>query len=134
MVSRYVKKLRELDKARDEKQQPSSGPHRWKPGESGNPKGRPPGIDARDLARTHTEAAIVTLVHALRDKRLCVAAACALLDRGWGKPREQIEQANLHLHLGGIDGPPLPETLEQWLQRRRSELDLRLEPPAGEAD
>lgn len=57
--------------------------------------------EIRSLARSHTEAAINTLVgvmnagdapHAAR-----VSAANSILDRGWGKPAQPIEN--------GEDGP-----------------------------
>jgi hypothetical protein len=71
-------------------------------GRSGNPGGRPKAaLDVQALAREHTTAAIRTLVEALRDPKLKVAAAQALLDRGWGKPAVQIhaqsESTVLHL-------------------------------------
>jgi hypothetical protein len=44
----------------------------------------------QELARTYTEEAIRTLVEALDDPRLKVQAACALLDRGWGKPLQPL--------------------------------------------
>lgn len=55
-------------------------------GQSGNPGGRPKGVEA--LAREHTPAAIATLVKALADPKQCVAAAVALLNRGWGNPTQ----------------------------------------------
>ena len=66
------------------------------PGQSGNPGGRPKGvIEVRELARTHTEAAIKALADMLTDEKAPhaarVAAAVALLDRGWGKPLQQVE-------------------------------------------
>jgi hypothetical protein len=57
----------------------------------------------RDLARQHTEAAIQTLVEALKNERTCVAAATALLDRGYGKPVQEVT---------GADGGPLLGCLE----------------------
>jgi hypothetical protein len=43
-------------------------------------------LDVQQLARSFTEQAVLTLVEALRDPRLKVQAAVAILDRGWGRP------------------------------------------------
>ena len=60
-------------------------------GTSGNPGGRPRAVvNVQELARTYTEEAIRTLVEALDDPKLKVQAACALLDRGWGKPLQPL--------------------------------------------
>jgi HEAT repeat protein len=64
----------------------------FQPGQSGNPAGRPKGIEA--LAREHTPAAIAALVDALRSPKERVPAAVALLDRGWGKPSQTITGPN----------------------------------------
>ena len=60
------------------------------PGVSGNPSGRPQVIgELRDLARQHTRKAIQTLVKVMEAGELDsarVAAANALLDRGYGRP------------------------------------------------
>lgn len=58
----------------------------WKPGQSGNPGGRPKGIAAR--AREHTDKAIEVLVDGMADEdpRVRVVAAKEILDRGYGKP------------------------------------------------
>jgi hypothetical protein len=63
----------------------------WRPGQSGNVGGRPrAAANVQALARVHTEAAIETLVSCLTDPKLKVQAAVALLDRGWGKPAQEI--------------------------------------------
>lgn len=58
---------------------------RFAPGVTGNPGGRPKGIAA--LARQHTDRALEVLSNALEDpdKRVAVAAAKEILDRGFGK-------------------------------------------------
>lgn len=63
---------------------------RWEKGQSGNPGGRPKGHgDLRELARQYTEDALKALVEICRNgenEGARVAAANAILDRGWGKP------------------------------------------------
>jgi len=60
-------------------------------GKSGNPGGRPKALkDIEALARKYTPAAIEALVAALTGKDR-VAAANALLDRGWGKAKQLVE-------------------------------------------
>jgi hypothetical protein len=64
-------------------------------GESGNPGGRPKVVgDVQALAREHTPDAIETLVSIMRDGEAApaarVAAANAILDRGYGKPAQHI--------------------------------------------
>ena len=74
------------------------------PGQSGNPGGRAKADHrVRDLARAHTEAAINALAEALKNERTSVAAAVALLDRGWGKPVQEVT---------GADGGPLVTGIE----------------------
>ena len=71
--------------------------------------GRPPGPNGRgaafkhlrELARSYTEEAVLTIVSIMRnskeDGRLRLACANAILDRGYGKPREGevVEQEDL---------------------------------------
>ena|SRR5438105_15876674 len=98
-------------------------PHAFKPGQSGNPGGRPKGIEriARDATRdrsyeakdgkTYTGAA--AMIHVLIDvatdpkahPRDRTGAAVAVLDRGWGKPKqtvETIEPERLELDLSNM--------------------------------
>ena len=60
--------------------------------------------DIRSLARSHTRAAIETLKGVMNQKNAPasarISAAVALLDRGWGKPKE-------HHEVTGKDGAPL---------------------------
>jgi hypothetical protein len=68
----------------------------WRPGQSGNLAGRPRVIeDVRDLARQCTQQAVGVLQSIMTDLKAPaaarVSAANALLDRGWGKPRQPID-------------------------------------------
>lgn len=74
---------------------------RWRKGQSGNREGRPRVVrEVRDLARKHGAKAIKRLVELMDgdNPRVAVAAAVALLDRGYGKPPQAIT---------GKDGGPL---------------------------
>jgi hypothetical protein len=77
----------------------------WKPGQSGNPSGRPPRPDTiaarqifvtvRTAARALTQEAIDTLAGVMHDAKAPAAArisaAVALLDRGHGRPPQAVE-------------------------------------------
>ncbi len=78
---------------------------KFKKGESGNPGGRPRGAGRlRDLAREKTEEALSTLLSVMTDEKspasARVAAACAVLDRGYGRPIQATE-------ISGKDGGPI---------------------------
>lgn len=94
----------------------------WKPGQSGNPKGRPRSEhDLPALCRQHTKEAIERLVQIMRaeDDGRALMAVQQLLDRGWGKPITPIvdetptESLSL-LHL--IAARRVAEALEHMAQ------------------
>lgn len=70
----------------------------WQKGVSGNPGGRPKSdYRIKDLAQKHTEEAIATLRSIMKgseDDRARVAAANAILDRGYGKPAQSVDLTN----------------------------------------
>lgn len=69
----------------------------WKKGESGNPGGRPKSLrEVTELARKCGPKAIQRLSELLdsEDEKVVVAAANALLDRGYGKPTQPIAQVD----------------------------------------
>lgn len=81
----------------------------FKPGESGNPGGRPKRpatieahriiTDVKAAARSHTADAFQTLADAMQSEKAPwaarVAAANAILDRGWGKPTQALDHAGV---------------------------------------
>lgn len=68
----------------------------FRPGQSGNPSGRPKVVaEVQELAREHTAEAVGTLVEIMQDKSkpaaARVSAANAVLDRGYGKATQPID-------------------------------------------
>jgi hypothetical protein len=61
-----------------------------------NPAGRPPIIrDIKEAAKQHTKQALNTLISVMNDTEAPqgarIQAATAILDRGWGKPQQNVE-------------------------------------------
>ena len=87
----------------------------FKPGQSGNPGGRPKAIqNVVEAAREHSALAITTLADISRDAgqpaAARVAASGILLDRGWGKASQPIvgeNGAGIVLQIiSGVDREP----------------------------
>jgi hypothetical protein len=82
----------------------------WKPGQSGNPGGRPKELrEIAQLSREHSKEAIERLVFWMRsDNPKASTAACnAILDRGYGKPSQPLEHdvgGGLAELLAAVDG------------------------------
>jgi len=92
-------------------------------GQSGNPSGRakktPEMRRIEDLARQHSEEAIMALLDEAKRGRgpSRVTAAVAILDRGWGRPMERQESG----------GPgSFEQADEETLKKRIKERSVRL--------
>lgn len=86
-----------------------AGKKLFKPGQSGNPGGRPKANpEIRELARAHTPQAVKVLVEVMSNKKAPAAArtmaANAIIDRAHGKPTQHIEA-----HVDLIDRLSLTE-------------------------
>lgn len=66
----------------------------FRPGQSGNPAGRPKKVVAvTSLAEEHSEAALKKLVKLMSSdkEQVALAAAQAILDRAMGKPKQSLD-------------------------------------------
>ena len=96
-------------------------PGQWKPGVSGNKNGRPKIVgEVMELARKWTVQAIATLAEIMQDaaspKAARVAAASAILDRGYGRPIQGITHTGEGMILQIVTGisraPDEPLTID----------------------
>jgi hypothetical protein len=92
------------------------------PGESGNPGGRPKVLKhVQEAAREHSSDAIKVLSAIMNNAKAPAAArisaACALLDRGFGKPLQAVESNNNVTYLISDK----PATIEEWLAEHVTE-------------
>src|SRR5262245_14616521 len=88
-------------------------------GKSGNPGGRPKVVaEVQALARECTQQAIETLKDIMHNNKAPaaarVAAANSLLDRGYGRPSQTINQA--HTELEGMSEAELKAFIQRELE------------------
>ena len=95
---------------------------RWRPGQSGNPHGRPGGYEEfRSLCRTKSPAAVQALELALgAGDTSSVAAARVLLEYGWGKPSAAPEDLEAVREANPLSGLTL-EQLRELASRAEEE-------------
>jgi hypothetical protein len=91
-------------------------------GQSGNPGGRPKELhEVIELARSYAPRAIETLASLLLDEDAAptarIAAASAILDRGFGKAPQAVE-------MSGPDGGPIPHKEISDTERAAAVLSL----------
>lgn len=74
---------------------------KFEKGKSGNPGGRPKVMaDLQSLARVYTEKAVKELARLAAEavsESARIAAICALLDRGYGRPAQVIDATVRHI-------------------------------------
>ena len=78
----------------------------WKPGQSGNPNGRPKkNREAEAVALSNSQKAmkkLVTLIDS-EDEKVALAAAQAIIDRAMGKPKQSLDIAKSPHTLDEVD-------------------------------
>src|SRR5262249_44537872 len=99
-------------------------------GQSGNPGGRPKEIaEVKELARQHMPAAIEALASIMNNPNTSdaarVSAACALLDRGYGKPQQHID-AEVGSYVALLPRPY--DTAEEWEAAVKLEMAMKQRP------
>src|SRR5262245_55919703 len=90
-------------------------------GKSGNPGGRPKVVgEVQAHARECTQQAIETLQDIMHNNKAPaaarVAAANSLLDRGYGRPSQTINQSMTHTELEGMSEAELKAFIQRELE------------------
>ena len=92
------------------------------PGKSGNPSGRPKKTEQlrriEDMAKQHSDAALLALVDEARNGRGAprVAASVALLDRAWGRPVDRQESGAPGSFAGDLDDAQLDAEIKETVE------------------
>lgn len=81
--------------------------------------------DIKALARVHTESALHTLAKIMTAEdaphSARVAAATALLNRGWGQPQQAVEVSGEITTTKVIRTPAIATDDKQWLEQHKVE-------------
>ena len=98
-----------------------------------NPNGRPPAIkDIKEAAKSHTRQALNTLIAVMNDAdspaASRVTAATALLDRGWGRPMQNIEARVDVTDMGKIHAEVLMELSRKAKEAKAAEKMIDVTP------
>jgi hypothetical protein len=105
-INKEIISLSEAARSSEQQTVRRATPGSWRPGRSGNPAGRPkPEVDIAALARKHGTKCIEVVVRLMtrsKDEKIKLAAAIALLDRGFGRPKQEMDinsNSTIELHL-----------------------------------
>ena len=96
---------------------------RFAPGVSGNPRGRPKlPAEIKEMFQAKGPEALAVLARCLEssDDRIAIAAATAILDRGYGRPSQTIDASISEESVRLYALLPRPcATTEEWLESVR---------------
>lgn len=94
-------------------------------------KDEPPDARVRRLAKQHTEDAVEALARIMTDPATpasaVVSAATAILDRGWGKPRQDLDITQKSYDMTALHLAALQELVEE----RRALRQIDVTPISG---
>jgi hypothetical protein len=147
--TRYENGGKIMEAKLEEETKKRRGNPRWLPGQSGNPSGRSKDdFYLQRLARQKTEKALSVLVSIASDKQAPAAArvtaASAILDRGWGRPKMEVD-TNVNVSIAATYASQLMELADRASNARvindmsniveddmLLEVPVELEPEAAE--
>jgi hypothetical protein len=100
---------------------------------AGRPKGRKNAatLEIEAAAKAHANDALKALLHVAQKSQndsARVAAATAILDRAYGRPRQALEHSGT-IAGGGVLAVPVPVTSEQWAGAAKAQQSALLSNP-----